>query len=232
MRGEERFLRRFRSAFQVAAVAVFGQVAASLVLGLPDPGRLEVHRGHLFAFLLLESLFTLLLIFFFLRWEGQGWKDIGWRRSRAFAQALKGILSVPLLLLAAYLVIRFFAEFLPRWSSLENPLLQLIKGPLDLFFFLLSSLAVGGFKEEIQRAFVLERFGRDLGGVWLGLALWSLFFGALHLLQGPDKAAAAAVLGAIFGFLYLQQRHLAAPIAAHALYDMTVVVWAYLGSSA
>ncbi|HSR51167.1 MAG TPA: CPBP family intramembrane glutamic endopeptidase [Acidobacteriota bacterium] len=230
MEDGQRLLRRLHSAFQVAAVAVGGQLAAALATGLPDPERLAEQPTRLFLFLLADALFTLLLIGIFLRSGREGWRQIGWRRAKAAREALIGLLSVPLLLLAAYAVIQLFALYWPHWSGLENPLLDLIRGPAMLLLFLATSILVGGFKEEIQRAFVLERFRRDLGGVWVGLLLWSAFFGALHLLQGPDRATAAAVLGVLFGLLYLRKGHLAAPIAAHAVYDVVVVVLRYLDS--
>ena len=93
----------------------------------------------------------------------------------------------------------FFNLFLPDYVSISNPLLELIEGYGDLLLLLISSIFVGGIKEEIQRAFVLDRFERYLGaivlmpflrisgrssseqdgrrvGIIVGLTLWSLFF--------------------------------------------------------
>jgi len=98
---------------------------------------------------------------------------------------------------------------------------------LDLFLLLLSSILVGGIKEEIQRAFVLVRFEQFLGGGIVGLICWSLFFGIGHLAQGQDNAIRAALLGVVLGLIYLRRRNPTAPMVAHALYDVSVVIFAW-----
>ena len=124
--------------------------------------------------------------------------------------------------------------------------------PGDLVLFLMSSVYVGGIKEEIQRAFILDRFERYLGpillwpflpfvnrsisgkeelghrlGAGIGLIVWSILFAVGHAVQGVDSAAGAGVLGLLFGLLYLWRRNLIAPMVAHALFDITtlLIVW-------
>ena len=95
---------------------------------------------------------------------------------------------------------------------------------------ILSSLYVGGLKEELQRAFVLTRFEENLGGVAVGLGLWSLFFAFGHVIQGLDNAVAAGVLGLLFGVLFIRRRSVTGPIVAHASYDILtlLVYWKFI----
>lgn len=216
---------------EIVFAALFGQLSAGLIWALAAPSKNPLADSwSLFAFLMIEAVLTLGVIAWLLRQDGQDWRSIGWRRRGAAGGILTGIASLPVLFATAYLVIRTVSSLFPQMASGANPLLDLIGNWVDAALFLATSILVGGFKEEIQRAFILERFRSGLGGVKAGLVLWSLFFGALHAAQGLERAAAAAFLGLIFGILYLRRRHLAAPICAHALYDATVVLLTWWGS--
>jgi membrane protease YdiL (CAAX protease family) len=74
----------------------------------------------------------------------------------------------------------------------------------------------GGVREEVQRAFILNRFERHLGGGWVGLGISSVVFGLGHIIQGYDVAVTTAVLGAFWGFVYLKRRSLAATVVSHS----------------
>ena len=78
--------------------------------------------------------------------------------------------------------------------------------------------------EEIQRAFVLHRFEKTLGGAAFGLVLWSLAFGVGHLAQGRDVAIATAALGAFWGLIYLRRRSVVSPVIAHAGFNLSEIL--------
>jgi membrane protease YdiL (CAAX protease family) len=109
----------------------------------------------------------------------------------------------------------------------------MIHSPRQLVLFIFAALVAGGVKEELQRAFILRRFQRRLGGAGVGLIVWSLAFGAGHYLQGVLGIFAATVYGFIFGALYLMRGNLVGPITAHAAYDTAVVLlyWFFLAKS-
>jgi len=117
-----------------------------------------------------------------------------------------------------------FQNYLPQWRSESNPLLALVKTPLDLLVFLFIALVVGGIKEELQRAFILQRFRDDMGRPYIGLATWSLLFGYGHVIQGIDSATGATLFGLLFGFVYLWRKNLIAPMVAHSLYNSFVLI--------
>ena len=106
-------------------------------------------------------------------------------------------------------------------------MLVLIDGPVDVIIFLAASIYAGGFKEELQRAFILLRFERFLGGVFVGVVVWSVSFGALHYTQGFDNSIKAGVLGLVLGILYWKRKRLEGPVVAHALFDILVVGLVY-----
>jgi uncharacterized protein len=100
-----------------------------------------------------------------------------------------------------------------------NPLIEIIRTPQQLGLFIFSALIAGGIKEELQRAFILSRFRKYLGGSLAGLILWSLAFGAGHYAQGVQGIVVASIFGFIFGMIYLISGSLVAPIVAHSIYD-------------
>src|SRR5258708_36247090 len=85
-------------------------------------------------------------------------------------------------------------------------------------------VVAGGVREELQRAFLLRRFERSLGGATVGLVVASAAFGVGHLVQGVDAVIATALLGAFWGVVYLRRRSVIAPMVSHSGFDLLQVV--------
>jgi len=183
------------------------------------------------GFLLLESAVTLMLLAAVLRFHGNTIRDLGLRWHRWKKNLVTGLLLVPLLFLINAATAFIFREFLPEYYVEKNPLTEVIRTPGQLAFFIFSALVAGGVKEELQRAFILGRFRRYLGGAGLGLILWSLAFGAGHYVQGVQGITVAAIYGFVFGAVYLLSGSLIAPIVAHGAYDTAALLlyWLTLG---
>ncbi len=92
--------------------------------------------------------------------------------------------------------------------------------------FALMVVLAGGVKEELQRAFIIHRFGQRLGGPWVGLIATSVVFGALHADQGVDAALTLMLTGALWGAIYIRRRSLLAPMVSHAGFDLLEVLQA------
>lgn len=174
-------------------------------------------------FMLLEGIFLLSLIFLLQRLRAKSIWDLGIRVRRYWREARIGLACVPLLFLVNFLITQILRLWLPQWISQKNPLLEIIKTPTDLALFLLISLLAGGIKEEVQRAFILQRFQKYLNATIVGVVLWSAAFGAGHIVQGYDSALGAGVFGLIFGTVYLWRNSMIAPMVAHTLYDVFVL---------
>ena len=227
-------MRSWSALLEVVAVAVGGLVLASPAIRLMGLSARDIYGGvpHLVLYLMLETSLTLGIILILLWAGGRRLRDLGWAEWGWWRESLAGVSVVPLLFGATFLVGSLFRIFLPQYVSESNPLLEMIQDGTDLGLLLLTSVIVGGIKEEVQRAFILVHFRNHLGGAVPGLILWSVFFGAGHSFQGVDFAVAAGVLGLLFGLLYLWRGHLAAPIVAHALYDVVtlLIFWGLLRS--
>jgi membrane protease YdiL (CAAX protease family) len=182
------------------------------------------------AFLMVESTLMLGLILFLQKLRSTSLWDLGIAARCLFREAQIGLAIVPLLFVTNFLIASFFKSYLPQWHSENNPLLELIKTPTDLGLFVIASLFAGGIKEEIQRAFILQRFKRCFSAAVVGLILWSVAFGAGHIVQGVDNACVAAVFSIFLGALYFRRGCLIAPVVAHAAYDVVVLaIYWFLG---
>ena len=182
------------------------------------------------AFILLEAAFTLLLLVLILKSHRESICSLGLQWERWKSYLLLGLGLVPFFFLINALVAFVFQAYLPKYYVEQNPLTEIIQTPQQLTLFIISGLVAGGIKEELQRAFILSRFRRYLGGAWLGLVLWSLAFGAAHYVQGVQGIAIATLYGLIFGIVYLLSGSVIAPIVAHGAYDSLALLAYWLTS--
>jgi CAAX protease family protein len=125
-------------------------------------------------------------------------------------------LTLPLVLGAAGILLLARAWYPPLHNVPDNPLAGMMDTRLGAVLFALVALVGGGLREELQRAFLLTRFERHLGGPVVGLVVTSVAFGAGHAIQGWDAAVATGLLGAIWGWVYLRRRSSVAPMVSHA----------------
>jgi membrane protease YdiL (CAAX protease family) len=186
---------------------------------------------QLTGFLLLESAIALCLLLFILQFHRETLHDLGLVWSQWKPNLLAGILLTPLLYAVNALISILFDNYLPQYASAKNPILETIRSPVDLILFLVAAVFVGGIKEELQRAFILIRFRAGLGGARVGLIIWSFGFGIGHYTQGVQATVTAGLFGFIFGVIYLARRNLLAPMLAHTLYDVSVLLgfWFFKG---
>ncbi len=120
------------------------------------------------------------------------------------------------------LVVRSVAPWLHTVD--RNPLQDLIRTPRDAVLFAVVVVVAGGVREELQRAFLLHRFERWLGGGRVGVVVASAAFGAGHLMQGADAAIATGVLGAFWAITYLRRRSVVAPVVSHSGFNLVQLV--------
>jgi uncharacterized protein len=224
------WLARLQAAIEILLISglVSGLFAALFLslLRVRNTDLLLKNVNVLSLYLLLESAITFLILAALLKLNresigslGMRWKS--WKRNVALGLAL-----VPFLFMINGIVAFLFKVYLPRFYADHNPLVENIHTPQQLALLIFSALVAGGIKEEMQRAFILNRFRGYLGGAWIGLFLWSLAFGAGHYVQGGQGIVIASLYGFLFGVIYLLSGSLVAPIAAHAAYD-TLAILAY-----
>jgi membrane protease YdiL (CAAX protease family) len=170
-------------------------------------------------YLLLESVITFLLLAMLLKLNSESIRDLGLHWARWRPNVIAGMIVVPFLFIINLFVAYIFQKYFSKYFLETNPLLEIIRTPQQLGLFIFSALIAGGIKEELQRAFILSRFRKYLGGSLAGLVLWSIAFGAGHYAQGVQGIVVASIFGFIFGMIYLISGSLIAPIVAHSIYD-------------
>ena len=187
-----------------------------------DGGTLSL--SYVATISIVDSIFLTALIVFFLRMHGESPRELFFGNRPIASEARAG---VPLMFVAfgiALVVLLTIQAIAPSLHTVpHNPLQDLVRSPGDAVLFAVVLIVAGGVREEIQRAFLLRRFERWLGGARFGLVASSVMFGAGHFIQGVDAAIATAVLGAFWGYVYLRRRSIGAPVVSHAGFNLVQV---------
>jgi uncharacterized protein len=186
-------------------------------------GRLSV--AYVVGLSLADSILLVALILILLHAHGESARDVLIGRRPIINEVVAGAPMVLIALSIALAVLVAVQRFLPSLHTVEhNPLQELLRSPRDAWLFALVVIIAGGIREEIQRAFLLHRFERWLGGGTVGIICTSVAFGAGHLVQGADAALATGLLGAFWGIVYLRRRSCVAPMVSHAGFDLIQIL--------
>jgi membrane protease YdiL (CAAX protease family) len=86
--------------------------------------------------------------------------------------------------------------------------------------FIAVALTAGLCEEFLYRGWLLNVIAAATGSPWVALILSSILFGFAHFYQGPQGMLGAAVLGIVFGTLFIASGSLFPVQALHALIDL------------
>ena len=226
---------RLRAGFEVLVCSAYPTqlaIAGLLRLGglapLGPDGQLSA--AFVFSLSLLDAVVLLGLVVYFIVRGGESPRRLFLGDRRVAREAALGILLLPLIVALVFAVLVAIQGLMPGLRNVpENPLGALTGTPLGLAGFLVVAIVAGGLREELQRAFLLHRFERHLGGAWVGVLVTSAAFGLGHTLQGWDAAIATGVLGLIWALVYLRRRSVVAGVVSHALFNCAELLRAALG---
>ena len=166
---------------------------------------------------LLDTALIALLIRVFLELSGEDSRGVFLGRRPVLGEMIRGVLLVPVMFAAVTGIVLGLRAVAPWLHTVKvSPLEQFMRSPLDASIFLVVVVLGGGVREELQRAFILHRFEQCLGGVRLGLVIFSVVFGLLHWDQGGDVAIAVGALGLFWGLLYVKRRSAVMGMTNHA----------------
>ncbi|MCC6165317.1 MAG: CPBP family intramembrane metalloprotease [Acidobacteria bacterium] len=173
---------------------------------------------------LLDTCAIVALATFFLRLGGESPRAVLLGRGPINVEVRHGVAWLPfvfILVISLGALVQFAAPWLHNVP--QNPLQAMLTSPWRVAIFALVVVLAGGVREEVQRAFILHRFERDLGGAAVGLAIFSVAFGLGHLTQGFDAALITGALGLLWGLMYLARRSMVAPAVSHALFNLVEI---------
>jgi uncharacterized protein len=210
--------------------ALGGTFAAFGYLPLDAHGAWNV--GYVVVLSFVDAGLLVGMILLLLLAHGESPRRVLFGKRPLVREALAGVPLVFVALGIGVLVLVPIQHFAPSLHTVEhNPLQALIRTPRNALLFAAVVIVAGGIREEIQRAFILHRFERWLGGKTVGVVVASAAFGAGHLVQGVDAAIATGVLGAFWGIVYLRRRSIAAPMVSHSGFDLLQIVQALVGNA-
>lgn len=178
-------------------------------------GRMSI--AFVLTLSLADTLVLVALMVAFTRAHDESATEL-WLGGRAVrVEALHGVLLLPLLFIGVVILLNVLRLTAPWLHNVpNNPLEQLAGTASEAAMFALVAIVAGGIREELQRAFLLRRFERHLGGATVGVIVLSVAFGVAHQMQGWDVAIATGALGGFWAVVYLRRRSSVAPIVSHA----------------
>lgn len=195
-------------------------------LGMPihgDEGRLNPRFVVIVS--MLDAVLVIGLVFMFLRAHHESAREVLIGRVRVLREVFLGVAMIPLAFLVVLLILALALTYVPQLHNvLKNPFEEMLTTRTDAVIFAIVAMISGGLREEIQRGFIVHRFGQYLGGGAWGVAIYSALFGLGHIDQGYDAAIATGTLGAFWGVVYLKRRSIIAPVVSHAGFNLAQVI--------
>ena len=189
---------------------------------LPGGG---LNPTFVFTVSMLDAGLVIGLVVLLLRAHHESVRDVLLGRVRLLREACVGIALIPVVFLVVLLVLGLVLTFAPQLHNVpRNPLEDMLRDRTDAAIFAVVVMIAGGVREEVQRGFIVHRFGQYLGGGLAGVLFYSVLFGLGHFEQGYDATLATAALGAIWGLVYLRRGSIVAPVVSHAGFNLAQIV--------
>ena len=181
----------------------------------------ELSLAYVVVLSLADTALLLALIAMFLSIHGEGARDLFLGTRSISAEARFG-LPLALAALGLGVIVLVVIQQVAPWLHTvpRNPLQNFVRTPRDAAAFAVVAIVAGGLREEVQRAFLLRRFERWLGGGRVGIIVTSVSFGLGHKIQGLDAAVATSLLGGFWAFIYLRRRSVVAPVVSHSGFNL------------
>jgi membrane protease YdiL (CAAX protease family) len=179
-----------------------------------------------------DTALVAILIRMFLLASGENSRDVYLGRRRPLKEIGRGLALVPvafILVVGLVSAVRAVAPWLHNVK--ESPLAAFMTNPLDTAIFAVVVVLAGGIREELQRGFILHRFGQRLGGMWMGNLIFGVAFGLLHIDQGWDIALVIGLLGLAWGAFYIRRGSILVSMSNHAGFNAAQVLQQVLATS-
>jgi membrane protease YdiL (CAAX protease family) len=174
---------------------------------------------------LIDTALVALMIRVFLYLSGEETRDVFIGTRPVKGEILRGLLLLPVVFVAVTAIVLGLRALFPGLHTVqENPYMSFMRSPLESAIFMVVVVLAGGIREEVQRAFILHRFEQRLGGIYVGLVLFSLAFGAFHINEGLDASIAVGLLGLLWGLIYIKRRSAVMGMVNHASFDVAQIL--------
>lgn len=191
---------------------------------LQGPGG-GMNPAFVFTVSLLDAVLVIGLVWMLLRAHHESPSAVLFGERRILKEVLVGIAMIPLAFFIVLMILAIVLTYAPQLHNVpRNPLEDMLRNRTDAAIFAVVVMIAGGVREEVQRGFIVHRFGQYLGGGLVGVIFYSILFGIGHYDQGYDAAIATATLGAFWGVVYLRRKSIIAPMVSHAGFNLAQVL--------
>jgi len=177
------------------------------------------------------GILTILVVILLLRLTKEKFKDIGFDRQKLFKQIGIGFLfGVLIFALDAFIAGPLLDSILPKTAAKGIDMSKFFTNTLSIPIFVFIAIFKGGFCEELWRIFILTRFEKIFGksGLIAALILSSVVFGIGHLYQGINGLISIAIIGFLYGLVYLRKRRALEAVLAHATFNTINIILGYV----
>jgi membrane protease YdiL (CAAX protease family) len=179
---------------------------------------------------LLDTALVALLIRVFLMLSGETSRDVFLGLRPLKGEILRGLIAIPFMIGGVNLLMWLLRILVPSTHTVaKNPYEQFMHNPIDATILMITVVIAGGIREELQRAFILHRFEQRLGGIRIGLTIFTVIFGVLHYAQGVDAALTVGLLGLCWGLMYYWRRSAVAGMVSHAGFNSSQILMTFFG---
>ena len=121
--------------------------------------------NFVFTLSLLDAALVVGLVVLFIRAGGERVSDVLLGHRPVLREALVGIALVPAVFLLVIVILGAVLWLVPRLHNVpKNPLEAMVQTRRDAVIFTIVVMIAGGVREEVQRGFIVHRFGQYLGG--------------------------------------------------------------------
>jgi membrane protease YdiL (CAAX protease family) len=209
---------------------VIGQLLGAAGLA-PTANGDQLSLRFVFVLLFVDSIVLVALMVLLTRAHGQRASALWFGDRHPLRDIALGLALVPLVFLLVGLLMNALLRVFPGLHNVpSNPIEQMAAGgPYDAAMLGVIAILGGGVREELQRAFMLQRFERQLGGATVGVIVLSIAFGLGHVQQGWDAVITTGLLGAFWSLVYLRRRSSVAPMVSHAGFNALEVLRVAIG---
>ena len=139
----------------------------------PVDGQGNLQLGFVTVLTLLDTVALVWLMVTLLRAGGQRPSALWFGTRPVAGELVKGILHVPIVFAIGATLLLTIRALTPDLHNVEVNPFQALAGNTasQAAMLLIVAIVGGGVREELQRAFLLDRFERHLGPAWLGVML-------------------------------------------------------------
>jgi membrane protease YdiL (CAAX protease family) len=202
-------------------------IAGALILGtgISPFGAGGISLEFIATVSFLDTALVAILIRVFLALSRENSRDVYLGRRPVLGEIGRGLALVPVTFLVVVGLVSLVRAIAPWLHNVKvSPLAAFMSNPLDAANFMVVVVLAGGVREELQRGFILHRFGQRLGGMWVGNLTFGLAFGLLHFDQGWDIALVIGLLGLAWGAFFIRRGSVVLSVANHAGFNAAQVL--------